>query len=107
MQFFVRYHDSSDLLVRAYDLSPENDIDKLSGIHGAYTVRLKEFIIDNSQVIIDSSLHDHFLHEIFHRRCIFMIYLHMLRFIEDNVCIEICKLIFGKRILIIQIHKNR
>ena len=85
---------------------PENNIDKLTREEAAHAFRLKELIIDHCKVIVNLALDDHIFHEIFHSRCIFMVYLHMFSLIEDHVCIEICKLLLIKGVLVIKVHQN-
>ena len=78
LQLFVIYDYCRNLFIVADDLSSENDIDKLSCIHGAYIFRLKEFVVDDCKIIIYLALYDHVLHKVFHSRSVLMIYLHML-----------------------------
>ena len=96
----------ANIWIRADNLSAENNIDEFSSIHGAYIVWIQELIVENRQVVIYLTLVDHVLHEIFHGWRILMINLHMLRFVVNNICIEVCQFIFCQGVLVIQIHKN-
>ena len=107
LKLLMAYDYRCNVLVVAGNLPTENDIDQLSCIHGADIFRLKEFVIDNGKVIINLALDDHVLHEVLHGWSIFMVYLHMLWLIEDNICIQVCQLILCQSILVVKVHKNR
>ena len=93
--------------IEADKLPAEDDVDQFARVQRTHRLRLQELIIQHSQVITDFSAHDHILHEVLHRRRIFMIHFHMLCFVVNNICIQICKFFFRKCIFIIQIHQHR